>query len=592
VNRCRATCAPQPRNRFLSALAVAAAALLPCAEPAPAQSAAGGETTIVLDASAFLDEIQKGHVLTDAASLDVPWIFNNTALEMRTRSNYVIRTEIPRAGRYHLYARTHGGARSYFRVAINDRVIDRDIGNAPLRFEKVGEFDLPAGTADVRLMRIEGGPVLDVLALSLDPDLTEEELRERELQPEVKLIREYSIPASNAVKFGDLTGDGRIDFLVLTRGYSAHAFDHSGRELWSWEAPAEGERLRAEFEAPGVLWDLDGDGAAEAIHWRQEGEREWLVAADGRTGEVKHRTPWPTRPLPHVYNNFRLAIGQLAAGHPGQVVVYTDSGDEVSVAAYDATLRQLWNRVDARKKDHLGHYIYPVDLDGDAIDEVVIGPMVLNAKGEEVWNRFDLFYDHHDHPDSYRFADLDGDGRVEIVSSQSEAGVVAYRAMSGEVMWQNMAEHSQQLDIGDYLDGVPGVEVAIGARTYGNREAGEPYLSAQVWWFDAKGTLLSKWPGMPLNGNPVFVSGDWRGDGSRELFWYKFRLDGEGEGDLFFGEPVFHMFDFTGDRAEEVVTLERGVLRIYGYAGADAEGARVARDPTYLRLRMANHTHY
>ena len=81
----------------------------------------------------------------------------------------------------------------------------------------------------------------------------------------MKLLREYEIPASAAVKFGDLTGDGQIDFLVLTRGYSAHAFDHDGRELWSWEAPAEGERLRAEFEAPGVLWDLDQDGVPDVV---------------------------------------------------------------------------------------------------------------------------------------------------------------------------------------------------------------------------------------------------------------------------------------------------------------------------------------
>src|SRR5690606_30895552 len=212
------------------------------------------------------------------------------------------------AGQYHLYARTHGDDGSYFRIALGDRVIDQNVGDEPLRFERAGTFDLAAGEVDLRLMRIEGRPVLDVIALSLSDELTEKDLRERQLQPEVRLLREYSIPASNAVKFGDLTGDGQIDFLVLTRGYSAHAYDHSGRELWSWQAPEEGERLRAEFEAPGVIWDLDGDGVAEAIHWRQEDGREWLVAADGRTGEVKHRTAWPTRPLPHVYNNFRLAI--------------------------------------------------------------------------------------------------------------------------------------------------------------------------------------------------------------------------------------------------------------------------------------------
>jgi hypothetical protein len=579
-------------HRRLVTFALSCVASFSSPGPALTQAPAAPDETLILDATAFIGEIQKGHVLTDAGALRVPWIFNNTALEMRTRSNYVIRANIPTAGRYYLYARTHGSDESFFRVAIGDQVIDHDLGNAPLRFERAGAFDLEAGPIDVRLMRIEGRPVLDVLALSRRPELSEEELRASQLQPEVKLLREYPIPRSNAVKFGDLTGDGTIDFLVLTGGYSAHAFDHSGEELWSWQAPAEGERLRSEFEAPGVIWDLDGDGAAEAIHWRQEGEREWLVVADGRTGAVKHRVAWPTRPLPHVYNNFRLAIGQLAPGRPSHIVAYTDSGDEVSVAAYSAELTQLWNHIEQKRKDHLGHYVYPVDLNRDGIDEVVVGSLVLDAKGEEIWNRFDLFYDHHDHADSYRFADLDGDGETEIVAAYSEAGVVAYRALTGELMWQNMAEHSQQLEVGDFLDGVPGPEVALGARTYGNRDAGEPYLSSQVWWFDSRGTLLSKWPGMPLNGNPVFVKGDWRGDGGAELFWYKFRLNGEGQGEIFFGEPVFHMFDFMGDGAEEVVTLERGVLRIYGYAGADGTGDRVVRDPTYLRLRMANHTHY
>lgn len=580
---------PRHPTARLLLLATLIAPLAP-ASAAHAQ-APRGEGTVIIDATDFIHEIQKGHVLTDAGTLDVPWVFNNTALEMRTRSNYLIRTRIPTAGRYHLYARTQGGEGSYFRVAVGDRVIERDIGNAPMRFERVGEFDLPAGPVDVRLMRIEGRPVLDFLALSTRSDLAEDELRDLQLQPEVTLRREYDIPPSNAVKFGDLTGDGRIDLLVLTRGYSAHAIDHSGAELWRWEAPAEGERLRAEFEAPGVVWDLDGDGAAEAIHWRQDGDGEWLVAADGRTGELKHRVPWPTRPLPHVYNNFRLAIGRLAPGEH-HVVVYTDSGDEVSVTAYDARLGQLWDWRSAKRKDHLGHYVYPVDLDEDGVDEVLVGSLLLNAQGREIWNRFDLFYDHHDHADSYRFADLDGDGRREVVAAHSEVGVVAYRAMTGELLWQNMGEHSQQLEIGDIRDDVPGLEVALGARTYGNRDAGEPYLSAQVWWFDARGELVSKWPGMPLNGNPVFVRGDWRGDGGDELFWYKFRMTEHGRGEIYFGEPVFHMFDFLGDGAEEVVTLERGRVRIYGHSGADPEGARAPRDTEYLRHRMTNHTHY
>ena len=562
------------------------------APPASAGAQAPDDELVIIDASRFIGEIQKDHVLTDAETLGEDWIFNNLALEMRTRSNYVLKAEIPAAGQYHLYARTRGAEGSYFRVAVGDRVIDRNVGDGPLRLQQVGTFDLPAGPVDVRLMRIEGRPVLDVLALSTRDDLTEEDLKPRQLHADVRLLREYEIPTSAAVKFGDLTGDGRIDFVVFTRGYSTHAFDHDGRPLWSWEAPAEGERLRAEFEAPGVVWDLDGDGIAEVIHWRQEGDGEWLVAADGRTGDIRHRTPWPTRPLPHVYNNFRLAVARLAPGEPRHVVAYTDAGEEVAVTAFDHELRQIWDWRREMRKDHLGHYLYPIDLDGDGIDEVLVGAMLLDAAGEEIWNRFDLFYDHHDHVDSYRFADINGDGRLEAVAAHSEVGIVAYEAMTGEILWQNMGEHSQQLEIGTFRDDVPGLVVALGARTYGNRQAGEPYLGSQVWWFDAAGGLLSKWPGKPINGNPVFVKGDWRGDGVDELFWYRFRMTGDGTGELYFPGQVFHMFDFIGDGAEEVVTLERGWLRIYGHIDADADGPRVARDADYLRHRMTNHTHY
>jgi hypothetical protein len=581
-------------------LLLLAALALSASIPAAAQSqlprqpirgrVAGG--AVVVDASDFLDQIQKNHVLTDAATLRVPWIFNNTALEMRTRSNYVIRVPVPADGSYHLYARTQGAKGSQFRVAIGDRVIQNDLGDEPLRFEDAGTFQLKKGTTDVRLMRIEGTPVLDVLVLSTDPDFGESDLRPLQLRPEVKLLREYDIPNSGAVKFGDLTGDGRMDFVAFTRGYSAHAFDHDGKELWSWEAPAEGEQLRAEFESPGLVWDFDQDGAAEVVQWRQEEGKEWLVVADGRTGRIVRRTPWPTRPLPHVYNNFRLAVAHFHPGYANDLIVFTDSGGEISVTAYDRNLNQLWNHVEKRLKDHLGHFIYPVDLDGDGIDEVAVGDMVFDASGKQRWNRLDLFYDNHDHADSYRFADLDHDGALEMVASHSEDGVVVYDAATGKVKWQATAEHTQQIEVGSYLAGEPGPQVVAGARTYGNRAAGEPYLGGQVWWFDPAGGLISKWPGMPLNGNPVFVKGDWKGDGTEELFWFKFHMNPQGAGDLYFGEPVFHMFDFMGDRAEEVITLERGKLRVYGYAGANAAAPSVVHTSEYLRNVVTNHTHY
>ncbi|MEX0904997.1 MAG: hypothetical protein WD604_15950 [Balneolaceae bacterium] len=565
-----------------------------CGPESSGQSATysgASESTLIFDASDFLDRLPKDHYITDANRLGVDWLFNNTALFMGSRSQYVIEIEIPEDGTWHLFARTHGGENSYFRIAVDDKLNDSYLGDRPLNWRKAGTFELDKGSTYLRLMQIMAGPVLDVLVLSKDENFAEDNLKYHELHPDAELLKSYDIPNSGAVKFGDLTGDGRTDFLVLTRDYSAHAFNYEGEELWSWSAPSEYTAERSEFEAPGLVWDLDRNGSAEAIHWRYEDGIEWLVAADGKTGEVKFQTQWPTDTLPHVYNNFRLAIGNLGGDYPDHVIAFTDFGGQINITAYTHELEQLWQHEEVKSKDHLGHYIYPVDLTGDGIDEIAAGSLLLNAEGREIWNRFDLFYNNRDHADSYRFADLTGNGRKEMVAAHSEVGVVVYDSETGELVWQEMAEHTQQIETGYFLSGVDGPQVAVGARTYGNRQAGEHYLWAQVQWFTPNGKLIGIWPEKPVNGNPVFVKGDWSGNGEEELFWYKFRMNDKGKGDLYFGEPVFHMFDFTGNGAEEVVTLEYGQLRIYGHKNAVTDTDR-KKDHRYLQRKVANHTHY
>ena len=44
-----------------------------------------------------------------------------------------------------------------------------------------------------------------------------------------------------------------------------------------------------------------------------------------------------------------------------------------NITAYNANLKQLWQHTENRKKDNLGHYVYPVDLNKDGIDEVLVG---------------------------------------------------------------------------------------------------------------------------------------------------------------------------------------------------------------------------
>lgn len=533
--------------------------------------------TVVVDASQFLDHLPYEHEVTAGSGM-----FNNFGLRATTRHNPIASVEIPASGTYHVYVRSRGGR---FRVAVDDRVTDENIEHDAMAWRRVGAFDLEAGRSVVRTAGIDGAPLIDVIVLSTRDDLQIDDLQDRQFSPDIELLREYDIEPASAVKFGDVTGDGRMDVLVVTDNYSAYVYDHDGNELWHWEAP--GER---QHEAPGLVWDINRDGRAEVIHWRLGDDEEWLVIADGPTGEVLHRTPWPTQPAPHDWSNFRLAIAQFDGDYPDAVLVFTDSGryDErqgyITVGAYDAHLNELWLHREDKLKDHLGHYVYPIDLTGNGIDEVVVSALVLDADGNEVWNRFDFFFRNQEHMDSIHFTDLSGDGGPDIIAPVSDMGVQAFNARTGELLWMHNAEHAQQVETGDFLAAdVRTPHIAIGARTY------DP-LSAQVWWFSPDGALLSKWPPNRIRGNPVFVKGDWYGDGSEVLFWHRFRMNDRGTGELYFPAPVYHMFDFTGNGAEEVITLEGGSLRVYGYR--EAPDGEALRSAGYLKNRVANHTHY
>ena len=68
-------------------------------------------------------------------------------------------------------------------------------------------------------------------------------------------------------------------------------------------------------------------------------------------------------------------------------------------------------------------------------------------------------------------------------------------------------------------------------------------------------------------------------------------LNDRGEGELYFHDPVFHMFDFEGNGAEQVITLNRGSLKVFGFKDVRPE-TDLKRDLNYLQSKVVNHTHY
>ena len=105
-------------------------------------------------------------------------------------------------------------------------------------FERAGTFELQQGSILVWITRMENSPIVDVFVLTKKADFKEEELLNLQFPNEVKLLKEYKV-VSGIVKFGDLNGDKKSDFVVITPNYSVHAYDHEGKKLWNYQTPAD-----------------------------------------------------------------------------------------------------------------------------------------------------------------------------------------------------------------------------------------------------------------------------------------------------------------------------------------------------------------
>ncbi len=586
--------------------------------------------TIVLDATQFLAQLPEGNTMNNgpargrgggrgrgrgaatapgaapasapAQNLLVPiaqptppaFTFANFSINLQQAAPIVAKATVPTAGTYHLYVRSRStAAGNSFKVKVGDRTSTQTFGDlAPgtSALQSGGSFQLQPGPITVSLTDIQPGNGFEVVLLSPQANLTDADLPALQYPDDIVLLKEYQLPVQiDGTKFGDLTGDGKTDIVVLTPNYSTYAYDNSGKELWHHDAPEAGTVQRSEFEAPGIVWDFDQDGKAEVIAWATIDDKECLVMYDGASGAVKYKTDWPTRPMPHVYNNFRTVIAKLHAGYPDNVVVYADSGGSVAINAYGPKLELLWSYTVARAKDYYGHFIYPFDITGDGIDEIFISHLMLDAQGKEIWNNYAQFPINNDHVDSARILDLDGDGKFEIVAGQSDVGSTAYDAHTGKLLWQRFANHTQKVEAGPYRDGLPGIQVVGSSRFYVGG------LGAILRWYDIKGNRIDNWPAVvPIPGNPNFVKGDFKGDGKNVLFWQRFRIERDGTGTIAFPDEVFHMFDFFGTGTDQVITQVRGgTVRIYGHKGAPARAPSPAKlDPVYRAHSVANHTHY
>ncbi len=361
-------------------------------------------------------------------------------------------------------------------------------------------------------------------------------------------------------RFGDITGDGRIDMILTCGSHLQVAYLHDGSVLWRYEDP-KSTCLDIRMDSNFPIYDLDGDGRMELVGPRRIGGRLHLCLIDALTGETKKSVPYPDRdtmPKNAQGGHFRSSVSivnALGRANRREVLV---GWDYRSVTLLDADLETLWkldlSRVGGRRHTTMGHTPDVADIDGDGRDEVLAGSCLIDHDGTLSWVAPDLEALLRDgHADSVRIASLDGEPRILM-----STGAYCF-SRQGELLWGiDGLRHGQALRVGKIRDDLACRQVVV----YEGASRGDPRAKDRVLALDADGNLLWSFevvqPDMQEGGFGFWL-GDWNGDGLDEVFVNDREevvvLDGWGRTvDRIPGHLVY-VFDLVGDRRSEAVVL-------------------------------------
>jgi len=300
-----------------------------------------------------------------------------------------------------------------------------------IRLPQLGPFP---GTANVRFVRLFGGPGLDLLVTDMRSGAVCA-LRPYLAQNDVRVLGVVKHPCNTSVV--DLDRDGRLDLLVSDLGTPTPSDATNGGVFWFRGGPDEtfavyplqtGLGRVADAQAA----DFDGDGDLDIVvavfGWRRVGEILLLVnRSEG--AEAPRFEPFRVDPRP---GTIHVPVADLDGDGDVDFVALISQQFEAIVAFLNDghgrfTPRELFR---ASHPNWGSTGIELVDLDGDADLDILftngdtLDDLVVKPYHGVQWleNRGDLEYVDHRLSDLYgassaKAADLDGDGDLDIVAS-------------------------------------------------------------------------------------------------------------------------------------------------------------------------------
>ncbi len=411
--------------------------------------------------------------------------------------------------------------------------------------------------------------------------------------------------SAGGIVAADLDGDDRPEILVTCTGHVA-AYTTSGRKLWSHATDvvvggqSESRGLPG-HHGPGVAaGDVDGDGRVEVLYLKKDGV---LRVVDGATGrdEATARPPVPSG----AERQELVAVADFrGTGEDRDLLLQATNrkgyrtGRYLAAYSYDALIAgkpPLWRRDDFESCAHNGARL--ADLDGDGRDEV-IGVEILGPDGATI-SRAAKF---RGHMDSAFVADVRPDlPGLEVVLLEEGSNYVQVIGLKGPI-WREQfrGQEPQNAAVGRFGDGK---SVFIWCRSRHN-EHQTPFV------FDEDGVKVFDYAlddvapeGWTARGIEVIHTIDWTGE-KRQLACAKERhrsghvalfapMSGKFVARIPAEADRLYVADVLGDWREEILVLERNRLRILHNRAPNSrpDEERLWTSRNYRRLKQC-HNYY